>query len=333
MVDVIAEVGQAHDGSLGILHSYIDALSNTGVNAVKFQTHIAEAESSNYERFRVNFSYEDNSRFDYWKRMEFSLDQWMSIKKHCDDVGLEFLSSPFSNMAVTWLEQVGVKRYKIGSGEVSNFLMLDKIAKTGKDIIISSGMSSFDELDESITFLKSYSNEISILQCTTKYPTSASEIGLNVINELRDRYNVPIGLSDHSGTIYPSLAAVALGAEIIEFHATFDRGLFGPDSKSSLTINEIKKLVEGVTFIEESLQCRIDKSDNSKFKESKAIFEKSLAVNKEMKAGEELVLNVLEAKKPSGYGISAKNYKKVLGKKVIREMHKWDFLTEENISD
>ena len=151
MVDVIAEVGQAHDGSLGILHSYIDALSNTGVNAVKFQTHIA-GQSSNYEKFRVNFSYEDNSRFDYWKRMEFSLDQWMSIKKHCDDVGLEFLSSPFSNMAVTWLEQVGVKRYKIGSGEVSNFLMLDKIAKTGKDIIISSGMVALVNLMKVLPF-------------------------------------------------------------------------------------------------------------------------------------------------------------------------------------
>jgi N-acetylneuraminate synthase len=333
MVYVIAEIGQAHDGSLGILHSYIDALSTTGVNAVKFQTHIAEAESSAHEPFRINFSYEDNLRFDYWKRMELTLEQWISVKQHCDDVGLEFLSSPFSNMAVKLLEQVGVKRYKIGSGEVTNLLMLDMIAGTGKDIIISSGMSNFKELDDSISFLKSYNNKISILQCTSKYPTVANEIGLNLINELRERYNVPIGLSDHSGTIFPSLAAVTLGAEIIEFHATFDRSLFGPDSKSSLTINEIKKVTEGIRFIEKSLQFKIDKSDNSKFTESKAIFEKSLAVNKDMKAGEEIVFNILEAKKPSGYGISAKNYKGILGKKIKNKMNKWDFLTEDNIFD
>jgi N,N'-diacetyllegionaminate synthase len=123
---IIAEIGQAHDGSLGILHSFIDALKNTGIDAVKFQTHIAKAESSIYEPFRVEFSYEDKTRFDYWKRMEFSLDEWKEIKKHCDDVGLEFMSSPFSNLAVDYLEEIGIKKYKIGSGEVSNFLMLEK---------------------------------------------------------------------------------------------------------------------------------------------------------------------------------------------------------------
>ena len=133
-VFIIAEIGQAHEGSLGILHSYIDALEDTGVDAIKFQTHIAEAESSEYEPFRVKFSYEDATRYEYWKRMEFTLEQWKGIKKHCDEVGLEFISSPFSNMAVDWLEELGVQKYKIGSGEVNNYLMLEKIAKTGKDI-------------------------------------------------------------------------------------------------------------------------------------------------------------------------------------------------------
>jgi len=241
-VFIMAELGQAHEGSLGILHSYIDALSTTGIDAIKFQTHIAEAESSEYEPFRVQFSYEDNTRFDYWKRMEFSLEQWQDIKKHCGDVGLEFVSSPFSNIAVDWLEEIGIQKYKIGSGEVTNFLMLEKIAKTGKDIILSSGMSNFSELDETIKFLKKFDNKVSILQCTTMYPSNAENIGLNVIGELKDRYNLLVGFSDHSGTIYPSLAASTLGAEIIEFHAVFDKDMFGPDSKSSLTIKEIKQL-------------------------------------------------------------------------------------------
>jgi N,N'-diacetyllegionaminate synthase len=330
---IIAEIGQAHEGSLGILYSYIDALANTGIDAIKFQTHIAQAESSEYEPFRVKFSYEDNTRYEYWKRMEFTLEQWKGIKKHCDEVGLEFISSPFSNMAVDWLEEVGVQKYKIGSGEVSNFLMLEKIARTGKDIILSSGMSSFSELDETINFLKPFGNKLSILQCTTKYPTTAEDIGLNIISELKEKYDLTVGLSDHSSTIYPSLAAVSLGAKILEFHVIFDKKMFGPDSKSSLTIDEVKQLVEGVRFIEKSLENKIDKTDNSKFKELKNIFEKSLAVNRDMKSGEIISLYDLEAKKPSGYGISAKKYKSVLGKKLKKDMEKWDFLREEDITN
>ena len=326
-VFVIAEIGQAHEGSLGILHSYIDALTRTGIDAIKFQTHIAEAESSKYEPFRVKFSYEDNTRYDYWKRMEFSLEQWKDIKRHCDDVGIEFMSSPFSNMAVDWLEEIGVKRYKIGSGEVSNFLMLEKIARTGKEIILSSGMSSFSELDETVSFLNQFNSKLSILQCTTKYPTKAEDIGLNVIKELQKRYKkFPIGFSDHSGQIYASLSAVALGAKLIEFHAVFDKNMFGPDSQSSLTIKEIKELVTGVRFIEKSLENLIDKSDNSAFLELKNIFEKSLAINKNKRVGDVITFDDLEAKKPYGYGIPAKNYKEVVGKRLIKKLTKWDFI-------
>ena len=123
---IIAEIGQAHDGSLGFLHSYIDAVSKYNIDIIKFQTHIAEAESSIHEDFRVNFSYEDKSRYDYWKRMEFSLDQWIEIKKHCDDKNIEFMSSPFSLAAVNLLNKIGVNRFKIGSGEISNYLMINK---------------------------------------------------------------------------------------------------------------------------------------------------------------------------------------------------------------
>lgn len=328
---IVAEIGQAHDGSLGILHSYIDALSHTGVDALKFQTHIAEAESSISEPFRINFSYEDNTRYDYWKRMEFNIWQWSEIKNHCEKVGLEFISSPFSNMAVDLLEKIGIKKYKIGSGEINNYLMLEKIARTGKDIILSSGMSNFLELDDIVNFLKPFGNHISILQCTTKYPTIAEDIGLNVIVELKDRYSLKVGLSDHSGTIYPSLAAASLGAEILEFHAVFDKRMFGPDSTSSLTINEIKQLVEGVRFIEKSLQKKIDKTTNINFKDLKNIFEKSLSINKDLKAGHLITFDDLESKKPFGCGISAKEYKRVLGKKINKDMKKWDFLTEEDL--
>jgi len=145
---------------------------------------------------------------------------------------------------------------------------------------------------------------------------------------LKGRYNIPVGLSDHSGKIFPSLSAVSLGAEILEFHTVFDRRMFGPDTASSLTIDEIKHLVEGVRFIETSLQSPIDKTDNTQFNGLKNIFEKSLAINKDKLAGDILNIDDLEAKKPFGYGIPAKDYANVIGKKLISDKSKWDFLKE-----
>ncbi len=199
---LIAEIAQAHEGSLGLAHSYIDALAETGVDAIKFQTHIAEAESSALEPFRVRFSYEDETRYDYWRRMEFTPSQWIGLREHCDRVGLEFISSPFSLAAVDLLETVGVKRYKIGSGEVSNLLLLEKIARTGKPVILSSGMSSFAELSAACKLLLSFGISISILQCTTAYPTKPEQWGLNVMEEMRNQFELPTGFSDHSGDIY-----------------------------------------------------------------------------------------------------------------------------------
>lgn len=330
-VFIIVEVAQAHDGSLGILHSYIDAVSKIGVDAIKFQTHIAEAESSKYEIFRVNFSYEDKTRYEYWKRMEFTLEQWKDIKKHCETVGLEFMSSPFSCAAVDLLESVGIKRYKIGSGEVTNFLMLEKIARTGKPIILSTGMSSFKELDKTIEFLKPFKNKLAILQCSTSYPTKPESVGLNVINELKRRYNIPVGLSDHSGTIYPAIAAVSLGVNIIEVHVVFDKIMFGPDSTSSLTIEELKQMVDGIRFIEKSLNNPVNKDDNSKFLDIKKVFEKSLAYNRDFKKGHTIKFEDLESKKPYGQGIPAKDYRLIIGKKLKKEVRKYSFLKEENI--
>lgn len=328
---IIAEIGQAHEGSLGILHSYIDALAETGVDAVKFQMHIAEAESSVHEPFRVKFSYEDDTRYDYWERMSFTLEQWKGIKAHCDAVGLEFMCSPFSNYAVDWLEELGLQRYKIGSGEVNNMLILEKIARTAKPIIISSGMSSYDELKYTIDFLKERNVDVSVLQCTTSYPTAPEEYGLNVIQELKNRFNIPVGYSDHSARIETCIAATALGAEILEFHVVFDRRQFGPDSKSSLSINETKELVKAVHNINQSLNSPVNKQDNCKFEGLKKIFEKSLAVNKNLKKGDSISFEDLEAKKPKGFGIDAIHFNEIVGKKINRDMLQWDFINFEDL--
>ena len=329
---LIAEIAQAHDGSLGLAHAYIDAVAKTGVQAIKFQLHLAEAESSIHEPFRVKFSYEDDTRFDYWKRMAFTLEQWKEIKKHCDDLGLDFICSPFSNLAVDWLEEIGVKRYKIGSGEVNNFLLLEKVARTGKSVILSSGMSNLAELDQAVAFLRERQVSFSILQCTTAYPTKPEQYGLNVIAELKQRYHVPVGFSDHSAKVATGVAAVALGAEILEFHVVFDRTMFGPDAIASLTMTETAELASAVRDIHTAMTVQVNKNDNAAFGELKNIFEKSLAVNKDLPAGHQLTFDDLEGKKPKGFGIPASGFREVIGRKLAVAKTRWDFLQEGDLA-
>lgn len=263
--------------------------------------------------------------------MEFTKKQWKQIKSTCEINGLEFMSSPFSNAAVDLLEEIGVKRYKIGSGEVTNFLLLEKIAKTKKPVILSSGMSSLEELDEAVCFLKARGISYSILQCTTSYPTPPERYGLNVIQTLKDRYQVAIGYSDHSADIGTCTAAAALGASILEFHAVFSREDFGPDATSSIEIEEIGQLVKSVRQIVLSRKHPIDKTDISPYTELKRIFEKSLAVNKDLEIGHILTFDDLEAKKPKGYGIDASKFEDIIGKKLKRSLSQWDFLTKNDI--
>lgn len=328
---VIAEIGQAHEGSLGLVYSYIDALADTGVDAVKFQMHIAEAESSVHEPFRVQFSKEDATRYDYWQRMSFTFEQWQGIKAHCEAKGMEFLCSPFSNKAVDWLESLGVQRYKIGSGEVLNHLILEKIVQTGKPLIVSSGMSSFDDLEATVRFLKERQAEFSLLQCTTSYPTPPERYGLNVLQELKDRFQVPVGYSDHSASIATCIAAVCMGASIVEFHVVFDRRQFGPDSGSSLTIDETQSLVKAIRQLEIALAHPVDKNDTTPYQELKKMFGKSLAINKNLPSGHLITFEDLEAKKPMGFGINAQDFQKVIGRKLILDKVQWDFLTEEDL--
>ena len=328
---LIAEIGQAHEGSLGIAHSYIDALAKTGVNAVKFQTHIAEAESSTYENFRVNFSYEDKTRFDYWKRMEFTYEQWVGLKAHCEDLGLEFISSPFSCAAVDLLEKLDVNTYKIGSGELSNRLMIDKIGALNKNIILSSGLSSFNEIERAVNWINLKENKkVSILQCTTSYPTKPEEWGLNVIQELKQKFKVPIGYSDHSGDISCGIAAYILGAEIFEFHCVFDKKMFGPDSTSSLNLNEIIRLKKSIDVLKIALDNPIDKSLKGDLT-LKKLFGKSLCVNKNLNSGDIISYEDLDSKKPAGKGISAENYLEIIGKKLSTDLNKWDFINKKNL--
>lgn len=330
---LIAEIAQAHDGSLGIAHSYIDAVAEAGVDAIKFQTHIAEAESTLEDKFRTNFSYEDSNRYEYWKRMEFTEQQWIGIKEHCDDLGIIFLSSAFSVEAVELLDGIGMPAWKVGSGEINNPLILEAMLKTSKPILLSSGMSNWREIDASISTLLEKKAEYAIFQCTSKYPTSLDEIGLNVLREMKNKYKVPIGLSDHSGSTSPAYSAIANNADILEFHISFNKKIFGPDTKSSLDFDQLKQVVQ---FRNDNFKIESHPVDKDKMAKElgtmKELFNKSLVLKKSLKKDSIIKKEDLTAKKP-GSGIPVRKIDEIIGKRVIDDQAKGHILSWEDIEN
>jgi len=330
---IIAEIAQAHEGSLGMAHAYIDAVSKAGADAIKFQMHIASEESSKEEQWRVKFSYEDDSRYDYWHRMEFTKEQWAGLKKHSEEKGLEFICSPFSLEAVDFLDSIGMRIWKIASGEVGSTYLLDRMIETKKPIILSSGMSYDDELTAAFDYVKKGNVPVGIMQCTSQYPSSPESIGIKKISEFIYKYNCPVGLSDHSGEIYPSLAAVAFGASMVEVHATMSKEMFGPDVMSSVTTSQLKQLVEGVRYTERMVKAPFIKDEvTESMKELRLIFNKSIMAKHDIKSGEKIEMSSLVFVKPA-LGIPAGRYKEVIGKHAKKDIPARTFITEEMIGD
>lgn len=328
---IIGEVAQAHDGSLGMAHAFIDAIAAAGANAVKFQTHIADAESTTQEPWRVKFSSQDASRYDYWKRMEFSEEQWQGLKRHAEERGLFFISSPFSIEAVELLERVGVAAWKIASGEVSNAPMFERIADNKLPILLSTGMSPLNEIDDAVARVRARQIPLAVLQCTSSYPCPPEKIGLNLLSFFRERYDCAVGLSDHSGAIYSGLAAAALGGEVLEVHVTLSREMFGPDVVVSLTPAELRQLVDGVRFIDKVLANPIDKDVLAgEVAPLRELFTKSLITKTELAAGTVLREEHLTAKKP-GTGIPATCLQELIGARLRRSLKANEFVRREDL--
>jgi N-acetylneuraminate synthase len=328
---VIGEVAQAHDGSLGLAHAFIDAIAGAGADAVKFQTHIAAAESTPAEQWRVKFSLQDESRYAYWKRMEFTEEQWRGLRQHANEKGLLFLSSPFSVEAVDLLARVGVVAWKVASGEASGAQLFDRMAATGLPFILSTGMSSLAETDAAVARVKARKLPLAVLQCTTAYPCPPEKVGVNLIPFFRDRYQCVAGLSDHSGTIYPGLAGAALGMGVLEVHVTLSREMFGPDVKASVTTEELKQLVEGVRCIERMNASPVDKDALvAEMRPLRQLFTKSLVARAALPAGTVLRAEHLALKKP-GTGLPEERLSAVLGRKLIRALPADALLREEDL--
>jgi len=317
---IIAEIAQNHDGSLGACHAYIDALAEAGAHAVKFQTHIASEESTLDEQFRVKFSQQDDSRYDYWCRMEFTELQWAGLKAHADEKGIEFLSTPFSVAAVEMLDRFGVPVWKVGSGDTVSRELIDVMIKTRRPIIVSTGMSSWSEIDEVTDILKRSDTKFAILQCTSMYPTPLKYTGLNLLDELQKRYGCRVGLSDHSGSLTPAMTAIGRGYKMIELHATFDRRMFGPDVSSSVTVDEIGQLVHYAKGVAKLDSNPVDKNEMAvMLKSQKELFAKSVALKADRPFGHVIAASDITSKKP-GSGIPWDEKDQVIGRCLKRDV-------------
>jgi N,N'-diacetyllegionaminate synthase len=323
---IIAEVGSVHDGSFGNAIKLIQAAAKCGANVVKFQTHIPEAETLRSAPNPQYFTQE--GRYQYFARTAFTVDQWKSLSSEAQNFGVEFISSPFSLEAVDLLEEVGMQTYKIPSGEVTNLPMLEKISALGKPVILSSGMSSWQELDRAVEIFLGKC-EVTVMQCTSEYPCPPEHVGLNIIGEIKRRYNTPVGFSDHTEGFAASISAAALGVSVIEKHFTFSKLMYGSDAKHSMEPADFKRFVAEVKDVWEMLERPVKKSDND-YREMKDIFEKSIVAASDMKKGTIISIDNLAFKKP-GTGVKASHYKDFIGKELKRDVVKDEMLPKDCI--
>ncbi|HVF53675.1 MAG TPA: N-acetylneuraminate synthase family protein [Actinomycetota bacterium] len=329
---LIAEIGQNHCGSISLAHLYIEEAARCGMDAVKFQTHIASAESTRDEVFRgpPPSGYEKRTRFEYWQRMEFSTQDWHELAEHVRAEGLYFLSSVFSHEAFALIETVNPDAWKIASGEVGSAGLIGRMAVTNKPILISTGMSTTADIDEALVQLDQVSASYALLQSTSLYPTPLSRVGLNVLDEWRTRYQCPVGLSDHTGTVWAPLEAMSRGVDLIEVHVILDKRITTPDTPVSLTFTEAAWLAAAREAHEE-LKKPLDKSNLPEdIAEIQRLFARSLALTHDCPAGTVISNSLLVEKKP-GTGIPPDAKDQIVGRRLARsvrvdELLHWDDL-------
>jgi N,N'-diacetyllegionaminate synthase len=318
-VYVIAEVGNTHEGSIELAKKFIEAVAESGADAVKFQTHLFEAESLPDAPQPAYFKAE--SRKSYFERTAFTPTEWKGLSAFARKKKLDFLSSPFSIEAVDLLESIQLPAYKIPSGEVTNLPLLKRVAQTKKKVLLSSGMSSWKELDAAVKTLRKYgTRDLTVMQCTSAYPCSPEESGLNVIAEIKKRYRCKVGFSDHTlGTAIP-LAAVALGAEVLEKHFTLSKKMYGSDARFSTEPTQFTQLVADVRLINAALVHPVNKDKKAAtLKSMKRVFEKSVVASLDIPKGQVIQEKHLSYKKP-GDGISAASFMKIIGRKLARSV-------------
>lgn len=318
---IIAEAGVNHNGKLDLALKLCDAAKEAGVDAVKFQTWktenivTAQARQAAYQTENTGV---EESQFDMLKKLELSYDHFRYIQAYCKKIGIEFLSTPDEEESLAFLVSLGLPFIKVGSGEVTNIPYLRKIASYGKPVILSTGMSTLAQVATAYdTLMESGAPKVSLLHCTTNYPCPYDEVNLRAMLTLKDAFKCQVGYSDHTmGTEIP-VAAVAMGAEIIEKHFTLDRTMEGPDHKASLEPAELKLMVEQIRHIEAGLGDGIKRPNKSEAENAKVV-QKSILAKRPIKQGETITEDMLVAKR-AGEGISAKYWDMVVGAYAIKD--------------
>ena len=329
-VFVIAEIGNTHEGSFGQVQALMTVAAECGAHAVKLQTHLAEAETVEGAPFPPYFRPAETRRA-YYRRIAFDDSQYRDLSQLAASLGVVLLSSPFSAEAVDALDAVGISAYKVPSGEVTNLPYLDYLARTKKPVLLSSGMSSWEELDRAVETIRRHHDQIVVLQCTSVYPCPYERVGLNVLSEMAVRYDSLVGLSDHTLTMSAALAAVTLGACVIEKHFTLSKRMYGPDSAFSLEPQAFGEMTRGIREIEIALQHPVDKNDLGDLAEMKTVFEKSIVAARDLPLGTILGSDDLTTKKP-GTGLAPRLLPQLIGRRTACFVRKDTLLTDAHLA-
>ena len=320
---IIAEAGVNHNGNLELAKKLIDVAAKAGVDIVKFQTFKADklvsrtAKKADYQGRNINDG--DDSQYSMLKKLEIPDDWYNTLIEHCKISGVEFLSTGFDEDSVDFLEDLGSPLYKIPSGEITNLPYLRHVAKKGKPVILSTGMATLDEIAEAMKAMESVGlsrEELTVLHCNTEYPTPMKDVNLLAMLNIRDTLKVKVGYSDHTLGIEVPIAAVALGAQVIEKHFTLDRTMSGPDHLASLEPAELAAMVKAIRNIEQAVSGSGTKEPSSSEAKNMAIARKSVHIRADVRAGTALTLDHLIMRRP-GDGISPMEIDRLLGRRVI----------------
>ena len=319
-VYIIAEAGVNHNGSFELACKLVDAAKAAGVDCVKFQTFKSEnlvshtAQKAEYQKAATG----DSSQQDMLKKLELSYDEFIALKEYCDKVGVTFLSTPFDFDSIDFLNSIDIPFWKIPSGEVTNLPYLIALAKTGKPVVMSTGMCDMYEIEAAIKVLRDNgTKDIKLLHCNTEYPTPFEDVNLKAMDTMKEAFGLEVGYSDHTKGIEVPIAAAALGATIIEKHFTLDRNMEGPDHKASLEPDELAAMVSGIRHIQMALGTG-DKTPSPSEKKNITVARKSIVARKQIKAGEVFTEENITVKRP-GTGISPMKWFDILGTKAIRD--------------
>jgi N-acetylneuraminate synthase/N,N'-diacetyllegionaminate synthase len=332
-VYVIAEIGVNHNGNINLAKKLVDMAFECGANAVKFQTFITEEIVSKYAKqakYQIENTQKEETQFNMLKRLELSQNEFKELKKYCDKKGIMFLSTAADKNSLDFLINIGVKTIKLGSGEVTNLEFIRCVAEKQIPIILSTGMSNLGEIEEALNIIYSTGNkQITLLHSTTNYPTDYNEVNLKAMLTLKNAFNVNVGYSDHTLGNEAAIAAVTLGATMIEKHFTLDRNMEGPDHKASLNVQEFKKFVSSIRNTEKLLGDGIKRPVSSEIIIMNNA-RRSIVAASDIKKGTIITENLIKYKRP-GTGIYPKFKNIVLGRKVKRNLKADELITWEDI--